>query len=117
MAKTFRRKATKGVIDIIHEHVGGMVFGADEKLYFVANLPTNDGSRPHLVQFDPTTEQRTILTPLKIDDAWVDHIARGAMGNDRKLYFAEAGNTPTKLIRADLGHDTLPLPQTRRTWG
>jgi hypothetical protein len=39
------------------------------------------------------------------------------LGSDRKLYFAEAGNTPTKLVRADLGHDALPLPAVRRTWG
>ena len=103
---------------IIHEHVGGMTFGADAKLYFVANLPADDGaSRPHLVQFDPATARREILAPLQIDGAWVDHIARGALGSDRKLYFAEAGNTPTKLVRADLGHADLPLPAIRRTWG
>lgn len=101
---------------IIHDHVGGLVFGSDHKLYFVANMETPDGARPHLIRFDPETEEREMMGPLKCDGQYGDHISRGSFGSDGKLYFAEAGNTPTKLFCCDVNL-TPGSHGVRRVWG
>ena len=102
---------------IIHTHVGGMVFGSDRKLYFTANRQTAEGSHPVLVRFDPETAERTVLGPLAVKGIPADHIARGALGTDGCLYFSEAGNTPTKLFRCDLGFNRKPQFKNHRFWG
>ena len=101
---------------IINDHVGGLFFGSDEQLYFVANLPVDGAARPHLVRCNPSSGEREILSPLFCDGKFGDHISRGAFGADGKLYFAEAGNTPTKLFWCDVG--LKPGKHgVRRTWG
>ncbi len=101
---------------IINDHVGGLLFASDEKLYFVANLPTVDGARPHLIRFNPASGEREMLGALFCDGKYGDHISRGAFGSDGKLYFAEAGNTPTKLFKCDCNL-TPGSHGVRRVWG
>ena len=101
---------------IINDHVGGMAFGSDMNLYFVANLEMEDGAHPNLVRMNPKSGERELLGALYCDGHYCDHISRGAFGNDGKLYFAEAGNTPTKLFCCDVG--LKPGPHgVRRVWG
>lgn len=101
---------------IINDHCGGLVFGSDLKLYFVANLETSDGARPYLIRFDPETEEREVLGALYCDGQYGDHMSRGVFGTDGKLYFAEAGNTPTKLFCCDV--NLKPgFHGPRRVWG
>ncbi len=101
---------------IINDHCGGLTFGSDNKLYFVANLETPDGARPHLIRFDPETEERELLGALICDGQYGDHMSRGAFGADGKLYFAEAGNTPTKMFCCDVGLKPGSHGK-RRVWG
>jgi len=102
---------------IIHDHAGGMVFGPDEKLYFAVNLKSENGSRPYLVQFDPGTTKRKMMGAIEVDGKPGDHISRGACGLDGCLYFAEAGNTPTKLFKCDIGSTNGKKFKVRRMWG
>jgi hypothetical protein len=102
---------------IIHSHVGGMVVGPDEKLYFSVNLRSPNGSRPHLVRFDPETQERELLGMIEADGIPGDHISRGAFGSDGMLYFAEAGNTPSKLFKCDVGFQPAGKSAFRRMWG
>ena len=101
---------------IIHSHAGGLVCAENGLLYLVVNRATEEGPKPFLAKFDPVTEERTVLSPLFCDGKWGDHISRGAVGSDGKLYFAEAGNTPTKLFVCDVG-EKLIHNKTRRMWG
>lgn len=102
---------------IIHCHVGGMVFGPDDNLYFTVNFRTGNGCRPHLIRFNPVNQERTLLGMIEVNGIPGDHISRGACGNDGNLYFAEAGNTPTKLFKCDIGFNTKKQNKTRRMWG
>ncbi len=102
---------------IIHSHVGGLVFAPDGKLYFAVNLPTETGCRPSLVSFDPATRKRTIVGAIEVDGNPGDHISRGACGSDGNLYFAEAGNTPTKLFKCDVSCAGQKKTEVRRMWG
>ena len=101
---------------IIHSHAGGLVCDADGILYFAVNRPTADGPRPFLASFDPASARREILAPIAADGKPGDHISRGAIGSDGCIYFAEAGNTPTKLFRCDIGR-RLIHNKTLRMWG
>ncbi len=102
---------------IINDHCGGLVFGPDGALYYVVNRPSPTGSRPFLVRFDTQTASRELIGPIEADGLPGDHISRGACGDDGCLYFAEAGNTPTKLFKCDLGFGTFVPQGPRRMWG
>jgi hypothetical protein len=104
---------------IIHSHVGGMVFGPDDNLYFIINRPDeHGGSLPHIARFCPADGKRELLGQLEANGKPADHIARAAMDADGNLYFSEAGNTPTKLFKCRID-DTKPRLniKTRRLWG
>lgn len=102
---------------IIHSHVGGLVFGEDGNLYFTVNIRSGNGSKPHLVRMDPQTGKRELLGTLEADGKAGDHISRGACGADGSLYFAEAGNTPTKLFKCTVDYPGAKKPRLRRMWG
>lgn len=102
---------------IIHTHVGGMVFGPDGGLYYTVNRRSPEGSHPWPVRFDTGTRTRELIGPLVYDGRPGDHISRGVCGTDGALYFAEAGNTPTKLFRCDLGFSSGVGGRVRRLWG
>ncbi len=102
---------------IINDHCGGLVFGPDGALYYVVNRPSPTGSRPFLIRFDTQTASRELIGPIEADGLPGDHISRGACGDDGCLYFAEAGNTPTKLFKCDLGFGAFVPQGPRRMWG
>lgn len=102
---------------IINDHCGGMTFGPDGALYFVINRPSPNGSKPYLVRFDTASGERELVGAIEVDGRPGDHVSRGACGDDGCLYFAEAGNTPTKLFKCDLGFDAQGPKGPRRMWG
>jgi hypothetical protein len=104
---------------IINDHAGGLVFGADGKLYFVINRKNeHGGSSPYMVSMNPENGRREMVGMLQVDGIPGDHIARGAMDAEGNLYFAEAGNTPTKLFKCRPDYsETQAIIKTRRLWG
>ena len=70
-----------------------------------------------LAAFDPATAKREVVGPLACNGKFGDHISRGAVGTDGCLYFAEAGNTPTKLFKCDLGFAAGTPEKKHRMWG
>lgn len=84
---------------IINSHTGGLVFGDDGNLYFVANITQKGVSIPHMVRFNTETLKRELLGAVTYAGKPADHIARGRKDFKGNLYFAEVGNSPTKLFK------------------
>ncbi|MDD5699354.1 MAG: hypothetical protein PHH77_12135 [Victivallaceae bacterium] len=102
---------------IIHSHAGGVVFGPDGLLYFVANVKSGDKSVPHLIRMNPATEKRENLGVIRYRGAPADHISRAVTDAAGNLYFAETGNTPTKLFRYTPETAGEMKIKARRLWG
>lgn len=103
---------------IINSHVGGLVFGPDNRLYFAANLPVAAGkSSPHLIVFNPDNGKREIVGEITYNGKPADHISRAAADFDGNLYFAEVGNRPTKLFKYEGAAGKTGGLKTMRYWG
>ncbi|MCD4824928.1 MAG: hypothetical protein K8S55_09985 [Phycisphaerae bacterium] len=104
---------------IINTHVGGLVFGPDNHLYFTANLLEGAQSIPHLIRMNPDSGKREVVGQFYHEGIPADHIARATADGDGNLYFAEVGNCPTKLFKYECStacpsQNSLP---PRRLWG
>lgn len=76
----------------------GLVFGADEKLYFMARCGWDGKGQHHLLRLDPATGEREDLGALTFPSRGRDvHIASATPDFYGNLYFAEAGPNPTSL--------------------
>lgn len=84
--------------DIKDDHVGGLVFGLDGKLYFAMNLSRVD-RRSHLISLDPDTLERKDLGAIHDGDLYPDHISRATRDYEGNLYFADVGMRPTKIFK------------------
>lgn len=102
---------------IIYSHAGGMVFGHDGCLYFAANVKEGAKSFPHLIRMNPADGVRHDLGKFHDNGAPADHISRAASDADGNLYFAETGNTPTKMFKYTPESAEKMKMTTRRVWG
>jgi hypothetical protein len=102
---------------IINSHAGGMVFGNDGALYFAVNIEKDGKSAPCLVKMDLESGERKNLGAFHHNGAPADHISRAAADPAGNLYFAETGNTPTKLFKYTPENTGEIKMKTRRTWG
>lgn len=102
---------------IIHSHAGGLVFGTDGMLYFTANAESGGKSVPHLIKLNPSDGKRENLGILHHNQMPADHISRAAADDMGNLYFAETGNTPTKLFRYTPETVGSVKMKSRRLWG
>ena len=84
---------------IINSNVGGLVFGDDDYLYFTANLPVKESYSPHLIQLNTETLEGKIVGEITYGGKPADHISRGTRDFYGNLYFAEVGNSPTKIFK------------------
>ncbi|MDD2709159.1 MAG: hypothetical protein PHV34_14325 [Verrucomicrobiae bacterium] len=96
---------------------GGLVFGNDGKLYFSTNLRLGGKMAPHLAVFDPATEKREILGVITHGGKPADHISRAAFDFGGNLYFAEVGNSPTKLFKYEGARGKGGMKRAIRYWG
>jgi len=78
-------------------NVRGLVFGADQKLYFTMTATWEQPRTKYLVRFDPKTEQREVVCPLRFGEHEPIAIASATPDFYGNLYFAGAGNAPTRL--------------------
>jgi len=102
---------------IIHNHAGGLVFGKDGSLYFTANFKEDGKSVPHLIKMNPENGQRENLGIIHHEGKAADHISRAAADPQGNLYFAEAGNTPTKIFKFTPDKRNEIKIKARRLWG
>lgn len=102
---------------IIHSHAGGMVFGSDGFLYFAVNVNSDGKSIPHLIKMNPQDGKRKNLGMLHHKGIPADHISRAVSDAQGNLYFAETGNTPTKLFKYTPESSGNIKMKTRRLWG
>jgi hypothetical protein len=102
---------------IINSHVGGLVFGNDGLLYFAANVESDGKSVPHLIKMNPENGKRENLGILHHNKVPADHISRAAADINGNLYFAETGNTPTKLLKYTPEISGSVSMRFRRMWG
>ncbi|MEI7904627.1 MAG: hypothetical protein WCI43_04340 [Candidatus Firestonebacteria bacterium] len=125
--------AENGVISssFHHTHIGGLTFGKDGLLYLCANEPKKlpRGNKRHtdnitlLYTLDPVSGDYTEVAKLSKTDKGVRYISRGCIDKEGTIYFADVGNTPTRIYRykpdypAALRDLKLPVSQTLRKWG
>jgi hypothetical protein len=118
------------------DHSGGLVFGPDGMLYYVASrwkgeMPQFDrsatlekfgGVRPIegvLYRMDPKTLKREEVTVLERPGAPSQYVTRGAMDAQGDLYFGHVGPAPVGFFRVTVPESAkkagvkIPL----RTWG
>jgi len=77
--------------------VRGLVFGADGKLYFTMTASWETPRVKYLLRFDPKTQEREVLGPIKFGDHQPGAIASATQDYYGNLYFAGAGNSPTRM--------------------
>jgi hypothetical protein len=104
---------------LIHSHTGGLVFGPDQNLYFASNFVTDGKNVPHLIKMDPETGKREIIDIISENGVPADHISRAAADFQGNLYFAEVGNTPTKIFQytPEQTSNQNSFTPARRFWG
>ena len=112
------------------DHCGGLVFGADGMLYYVASR-----WKPHVTsvpmakpgdlegvvwRMDPETLERTEVAVLRRPDSNAQYVSRGAVDHNGDLFFGHVGRPrPVGLFRVEMPADRrregahLPL----RMWG
>ena len=118
------------------DHCGGLVFGPDGMLYYVASrwegvMPLHDRSRTLaqsggkreidgvLWRMDPRTLKREQVALLERPDACSQYVTRGAVDSHGDLFFGHVGPRPVGMFRVQLPEQHqrpnphLPL----RTWG
>ncbi len=126
LGPTTQTRSSRSAVDPMIDHCGGLVFGRDHKLYYVATRwqdPESGHStlsgRPVegvLWRLDPETGVLDELGVLDAPDHAVHYVARGAIGQNGDLFFAYIGGPPAGAFRLDMdGFGDAPLPL--RIWG
>lgn len=115
--------------DTFVDHCGGLVFGADEKLYYVASrwrdpvynpLPEGHADREGVVwRFDPATLKREEVSVLKHPKTPSQYVSRGAIDHNGDLFFGSVGTKPIGVFKLHMPAERkkkdahLPI----RMWG
>ncbi len=116
-------------ISMFLDHCGGLVFGGDGKLYYVASRwrdPVyNPLPEPHKEQegvvwrLDPATLQREEVTRLVHPSGFAQYVSRGAVDHNGDLFFGHVGSRPCGIFRV-----AMPASRKRpnahlpiRMWG
>ena len=75
----------------------GLVFGADGKLYFTMTASWEPTRPKYLLRLDPVTQEREVLGAMQFGDHKPTAVASGTPDYYGNLYFAGAGNSPTRM--------------------
>jgi hypothetical protein len=116
-------------VDMFRDHCGGLVFGGDGKLYYVASrwrdpvynpLPPPHKEREGVVwRLDPRTLERTEVTRLVHPNGFAHYVSRGAVDHNGDLFFGHVGSNPCGIFKvsmpADRKRENAHLPI--RMWG
>jgi hypothetical protein len=111
------------------DHCGGLTFGGDGMLYYVASrwrdpvynpLPKEHKDQEGVVwRLDPKTLKREEFARLERPDAFAQYVSRGAADKDGDLFFGHVGPRPVGLFKvampAELKRANAHLPL--RMWG
>ncbi len=111
------------------DHCGGLVFGGDGKLYYVASrwrdavynpLPPPHTNMEGMVwRLDPATLQREEVTRLAHSSGLGQYVSRGAVDHNGDLFFGHVGSRPSGIFKV-----AMPASRKRpnahlpiRMWG
>jgi hypothetical protein len=115
------------------DHCGGLVFGGDGCLYFVASRWQGDdfltpadyeAKKPDQTQgvlwrLDPETGRRDEVAQLERPGTWAHYVSRGAVDHNGDLFFGHVGPSPVGIFKVAMPEDRrkknahLPI----RIWG
>ncbi len=113
--------------DTFLDHAGGLVFGADGKLYYCASRwpqkinhsleDTKGEAYAAVISMDTKTLAQKEVVRLQRTDAPAQYISRGARDAAGNLYFAHVGQQPVGFFKVSMGvrgnDNHMPL----RVWG
>ena len=114
-------------VDMWRDHCGGMTFGGDGKLYYVASRwrdPKYDPDAPgrtkgDVWRLDPETLKREHVAYLVHPTGPAHYVSRGAVDHNGDLFFGHVGNTPSGIFKVSMpanrkrANAHLPI----RMWG
>jgi len=116
-------------VDMFCDHCGGLVFGGDGQLYYVASrwrdpvynpMPGEHKEREGVVwRMDPRTLQRTEVARLEHPKGFAQYVSRGAVDHNGDLFFGHVGSRPCGIFKVSVPANRrrkdahLPL----RMWG
>jgi hypothetical protein len=117
-------------VDLYRDHCGGMTFGGDGKLYYVASrwydpkyFPQLKGAKIEtqgvVWRLDPETLNREEVSQLVHPTGEAHYVSRGAVDHNGDLFFGHVGNRPSGIFKVSMPADRkrpnahLPI----RMWG
>jgi hypothetical protein len=116
-------------INMYTDHCGGLTFGGDGKLYYVAsrwrdaqfnpNLESKRETQGVVWRLDPETSQREEVAQLEHPTGLAHYVSRGAVDHNGNLFFGHVGNHPSGIFKLSMPADRkridahLPI----RMWG
>ena len=108
---------------------GGLTFGGDGKLYYVASrwrdaqfnlkLESKRETQGVVWRLDPETSQREEVAQLEHPTGLAHYVSRGAVDHNGNLFFGHVGNHPSGIFKLSMPADRkkmdahLPI----RMWG
>jgi hypothetical protein len=115
--------------DTFLDHCGGLVFGGDGFLYYVASrwrdpvynpTPPEHKEREGVVwRMNPETLEREEFALLERPDDFAQYVSRGAVDRNGDLFFSHVGKTPVGIFKVWMP-DNLKRPNAHlpiRMWG
>jgi hypothetical protein len=119
------------------DHCGGLTFGVDGMLYYVASrwkgdfppredirAVTNDPARTSVDQgvvwrMDPNTTEREEVTILNRPDSNSHYVSRGAVNREGDLFFGHVGPRPVGIFKVTMPEDkkAIGAEVPLRSWG
>lgn len=120
---------TSEVVDMFRDHCGGLVFGGDGQLYYVASrwrdakynpMSASHKEREGVVwRLNPKTLAREEVTTLVHPNGPAHYVSRGAVDHNGDLFFGHVGSNPCGIFRvampASRKRENAHLPI--RMWG
>jgi hypothetical protein len=116
-------------IDMYRDHCGGLTFGGDGNLYYVASRwrdskynPTPESRKENegvVWRLDPQTLKREEVARLEHPTGVAHYVSRAAVDHNGDLFFGHVGNQPSGIFRVSMPADRkrrnahLPI----RMWG